>query len=81
MNHHHHRANYINWNFSIYKAEHKSQETFKKFKEDIIGNKETLEINEKGSKGYAYTYEMLYARNNFGTKPKTFNKSLKVSEQ
>lgn len=24
---------------------------------------------------------MLYARNNFGTKPKTFNKSLKVSEQ
>lgn len=64
-----------------YKAEQKSKEDFKEFKEDIIGNKETLEINEKGSKGYAYTYEMLYARNNFGTKSKTFNKSLKVSEQ
>ena len=40
----------------------------KNFKENILKEKDDLEINEKSSKGYAYTYEMLYARNNYGTK-------------
>ena len=64
-----------------YKSEEKSKKDMRNFKENILKEKDTLEINEKSSKGYAYTYEMLYARNNYGTKQKQFKPNIKVTEQ
>lgn len=64
-----------------YKAEEKSKKNMQNFKNNILKEKETLELNKQSSKGYAYTYEMLYARNNYGTKQKQFNPNLQVTEQ
>lgn len=64
-----------------YKAEEKSKKNMQNFKNNILKEKETLELNKQSSKGYAYTYEMLYARNNYGTKQKQFNPNLQVTDQ